>query len=119
MYSCHWVLNGKFFITSSGSIGSSNAPSIRCSRCRMWIRLALHKVRVVGLWQQERGRRTAVQCSVSSRLDSGQAGAGVGRVSYKRGITMLSRSAMCGSGDILGTLQTFCDMSHLPGIFSK
>jgi hypothetical protein len=108
MYSCHWALNGKFFITGSGSIGSANASSFRCSRCPLWIRLALHTVRVVSFWQQERRRRAAVQCSVSSRRDGGQAGTGVGCVSCKRGITMLSRSVMCGSGDKSSTPFRLC-----------
>lgn len=108
MYSCHWALNGKFFITRSGSLGSVNAPSICCSRCRMWIRLALHKVRAVGLWQQERRRRATVQCSVSSRRDSGHAGTGFGGVSYERGIAMLSRSVMCGTGDKYSTPFKLC-----------
>jgi hypothetical protein len=107
MYSCYWTLNSKFFITRNGSIRSANAWTIRCSRCRMWIRLTLHKVRVVGPWQQERRRRAAVQCSVSLRRDSGQAGTGVGRIYYKRGITMLSRSVI-GSGDKSSTPFRLC-----------
>ena len=104
VYSCHWALKGKFFITRSGSVGSANAPShaVECES-------GLHSTKCAqSASDSKRRRRATVQCSVSSRRDSGHAGTGFGRVSYKRGITMLSRSVMCGSGDKYSTPFKLC-----------